>query len=204
MKRVVLTVWIFLCAMIVFAQDSGDARDVLMAERAALSNPRDAAALAALQQAFETPNASVIPYRLSDMAAALLNFQEHSALVFILWGGFHVVVAFGAFSPRLRSLLAPVRVLILSGLVIWGGWFALRLVADTIHPRAVVMIAASLRVGADESFLVVDTLQAAQRVRVLQFQSDWAFVIAMDGRSGWLPAKTIELVIPQRDSTTSE
>lgn len=195
MRFIVPVAALWLSALYVGAQEPAP-QAVLGAQRAALAAPRDPIAIAWLQQIAAETSVFAAPYSASDLAAALLSFQEHSLIVFGLWCFLNVLYLLSFVSARGRTLLQPLRLLTLLALLGVGGWFAVRLIVDTTQPRAVVTSAVPLRVGADESFLVVDALPAAELVRVLQTSDKWLLVTTLNGRVGWVPTDGVEYVIP--------
>ncbi|MFQ3646710.1 MAG: SH3 domain-containing protein [Anaerolineae bacterium] len=186
-------------ALIVSAQSATpqvDPQSMLALERAVLLNPRDPERALQWQQLTSDTPLTFSLGNLSDWLASFLTLQEHSAMTFVLWWAFNGLLILGVMAPRLRAWAAPARVLALLLLVVVGGAFALRLVVDTTQPRAVVIADTAARVGPEQTFLVVHQFTAPTRVRVTSREQAWVLVSGVDGRTGWIPAATIEYVIP--------
>ncbi len=173
-----------------------DPQSMLALERALLLNPRDSGLALQWQQLTGGAPLTFSLGNLSDLLASFLTLQEHSFITFVLWWAFNGLLILGVIVPRLRAWMTPARVLTLLLLVVVGGAFALRLVVDTTQPRAVVIIDTAARVGPDQTFLVVHQFAAPMRVRVTSREQSWVLVSTVDSRTGWIPAATIEYVIP--------
>jgi tetratricopeptide (TPR) repeat protein len=132
---------------------------------------------------------------LSALTSSFLTISELAWISFILWALWFAMLSAAILRSRLREMLrAPVLifgVLALAGLMLLGS----RLFATVRTPPAVVVESTVQAMsGPGEEFLGIFQLHEAAELHVLESSGDWIRFSLPDGRQGWIPRESIEVV----------
>jgi hypothetical protein len=132
---------------------------------------------------------------LATLTTGVLSVSELSLLVGILWTATFFLIALLAFQPRLRERLRVWLVILvmitLFGLLLLGS----RLHVDAFLQQGVVVQAvAQVRSGPGEQYLELYQLHSAAELHIWDAQNGWFRFTLPDGRLGWLPSQSIELI----------
>jgi tetratricopeptide (TPR) repeat protein len=129
------------------------------------------------------------------LTRGIFNLSELSVLVFVIWLVWFSLLGFGIIKTAWRSKVHPpllvTGVFLLSGLFLLGG----RIDTSIRRPPAVVTDkVVQVRSGPGEEYLELYQLHAAAEIYVWERKNDWLQFALPDGRLGWVPLKTVELV----------
>jgi hypothetical protein len=135
---------------------------------------------------------------IAALTAPVLTLSELAWLVLGLWtlwfGLLLVAVLRRHWRDVLRASLLIVGVVLLIGVLLLGS----RLYVASHRPAAVVLHdLVSVMSGPGEDYLVLFPLHAAAEIRILEEHDGWVRFVLPDGRQGWLPQTSVQLVWPE-------
>ncbi len=171
--------------------------------RRALRLAREDRALRSLELARERVSPQITPDARPSPWRWILFWRGRMSIQLLAWAAVASAFAGWALAAlclwKRASTLRLASALLISVSLIAGAAAAFELRREALRPAAVVVSGQpTLRLGRGEAYEPVLTapLGAGVELRVLEQRADWVRVQLRDGRSGWIPAETIELVTP--------